>query len=403
MPDTYQYSVRDTGGKLMSGTLVADNRDLASARLREMGLIPIKIEQQRGKTMRREISLSNRVKLKDLSVFSRQFSTMVNSGLPILKGLVILEEQTESKILARAIASVRTDVEGGASLSAAMAKHPKVFNNLYVAMVKSGEAGGVLEAVLQRIAVTLEGEVALRQRIRSAMTYPIVVAGFVTLILLAMLLFIVPQFQGLYSQLGGTLPLPTRMLLAVSNAVKHDFIIIMVVIVAMIFGLRRFIKTKQGRELWDRFKLRVPVFGPLFQKTALARFSRVFGVMSSSGVPILQSLEVVSETVNNSLMSAAILDVQSSVKEGESISKPLARHPVFPPMVVQMLSVGEQTGSLDEMLEKISVYYDEEVKAAVDSLTSLIEPIMIMFVGGAVGVSVIALYLPMFNIINLIK
>jgi len=403
MPDTYQYSVRDTRGKLMSGTLVADNRDLASARLREMGLIPIKIEQQRGKTMRREISLSNRVKLKDLSVFSRQFSPMVNSGLPILKGLVILEEQTESKILARAIASVRTDVEGGASLSAAMAKHPKVFNNLYVAMVKSGEAGGVLEAVLQRIAVTLEGEVALRQRIRSAMTYPIVVAGFVTLILLAMLLFIVPQFQGLYSQLGGTLPLPTRMLLAVSNAVKHDFIIIMVVIVAMIFGLRRFIKTKQGRELWDRFKLRVPVFGPLFQKTALARFSRVFGVMSSSGVPILQSLEVVSETVNNSLMSAAILDVQSSVKEGESISKPLARHPVFPPMVVQMLSVGEQTGSLDEMLEKISVYFDEEVKAAVDSLTSLIEPIMIMFVGGAVGVSVIALYLPMFNIINLIK
>jgi len=218
-----------------------------------------------------------------------------------------------------------------------------------------------------------------------------------------MLLFIVPQFQGLYSQLGGTLPLPTRILLAVSNALKHSFIIIILVLVAMIFGLRRFIKTKQGRELWDRFKLRVPVFGPLFQKTALARFSRVFGVMSSSGVPILQSLEVVSETVNNSLMSAAILDVQNSVKEGESISKPLARHPVFPPMVVQMLSVGEQTGSLDEMLEKISVYYDEEVKATVDSLTSLIEPIMIMFVGGAVGLSVIALYLPMFNIINLIK
>jgi type IV pilus assembly protein PilC len=403
MPDTYQYSVRDTGGKLVSGTLVADNRDLASARLREMGFIPIKIEQQRGPGVRREISLRHRVKLKDLSVFSRQFSTMVNSGLPILRGLVILEEQTESKILASAIASVRTDVEGGASLSAAMAKHPKIFNNLYVAMVKSGEAGGVLEAVLQRIAVTLEGEVALRQRIRSAMTYPIVVAGFVTLILLAMLLFIVPQFKSLYAQLNGTLPLPTRILLAVSNALKHDFIIIVLVIVAMIIGLRRFIKTKRGREIWDRLKLRAPVFGLLFQKTALARFARVFGVMSSSGVPILQSLEVVSETVNNSLMSAAILDVQNSVKEGESISKPLARHPVFPPMVVQMLSVGEQTGSLDEMLDKIAIYYDEEVTATVDSLTSLIEPIMIMFVGGAVGVSVIALYLPMFNIINLIK
>jgi len=403
MPDTYQYSVRDTGGKLMSGTLVADNRDLASARLREMGLIPIKIEQQRGPGVRREISLTHRVKLKELSVFSRQFSTMVNSGLPILKGLVILEEQTESKILAKAIASVRTDVEGGASLSAAMAKHPKIFNNLYVAMVKSGEAGGVLEAVLQRIAVTLEGEVALRQRVRSAMTYPIVVAGFVTLILLAMLLFIVPQFKSLYAQLNGTLPLPTRILLSVSDTLKHSFVIVVLVLAGLIYGLRRFIRTKQGRELWDRLKLRVPVFGPLFQKTALARFSRVFGVMSSSGVPILQSLEVVSETVNNSLMSAAILDVQNSVKEGESISKPLARHPVFPPMVVQMLSVGEQTGSLDEMLEKISIYYDEEVKAAVDSLTSLIEPIMIMFVGGAVGVSVIALYLPMFNIINLIK
>jgi type IV pilus assembly protein PilC len=272
-----------------------------------------------------------------------------------------------------------------------------------VAMVKAGEAGGVLESVLQRVAVTLEREVALRQRIKSAMTYPIVVLGFVSLILLAMLLFIVPQFKSLYAQLNGTLPVPTKLLLAVSTALKKGFVVVIAVAGVLFMLFRRYVRTQHGRALYDRLKLRTPVLGPLIQKTALARFSRIFGVLSSSGVPILQALEVVSETVNNSLMRAAILDVQQSVKEGESIARPLARHKVFPPMVVQMLAVGEQTGSLDSMLEKVSEFYDEEVKSAVDSLTSLIEPILIAFLGGAVGLSVIALYLPMFNIINLIK
>ena len=235
------------------------------------------------------------------------------------------------------------------------------------------------------------------------MTYPVVVLGFVTLIMLAMLLFVVPQFESIYGQLGGQLPLPTRILLAVSDAFKSKFLILVGLVILIVFLVRRYKKTEQGQELWDRLKLKIPIFGPLFQKTALARFARVLSVLNKSGVPILQSLDVVAETVSNSLMSKAVLDVQQSVKEGESLAKPLARHTIFPPMVVQMLAVGEETGALDTMLEKVAIFYDDEVTATVDSLTAVIEPLMIFIVGGAVGLSVIALYLPMFNIIKLIK
>jgi type IV pilus assembly protein PilC len=400
--ETYEYRVRDQSGKVVTGTLLADNEQLVLSRLREMGYVPLKVQPQGG-GVRREIRLRTKPKMKDLSIFSRQFSTMVNSGLPILRALSILEQQTSSGIITRAVREVRGDIERGASLSSAMAKHPKVFNNLYVAMVRSGEAGGVLEAVLERLASNMEREVALRQRIKSAMTYPVVVLGFVSLILLAMLIFIVPQFQGIYKQLGGTLPLPTRILLTVSDLVVHKLPLLLIGFGIAVFLLRRYVKTPQGRMQWDGLKLRVPIFGPLFHKTALARFSRVLGVLSKSGVPILQSLEVTAEVVNNAQVSKAILDVQQSVKQGETLSKPLGRHGVFPPMVVQMLAVGEETGSIDTMLEKVAQFYDDEVSATVDSLTSLIEPVLIFFVGGAVGLAVIALYLPMFNIINLIK
>jgi type IV pilus assembly protein PilC len=343
------------------------------------------------------------VKLKDLAVMSRQFSTMVNAGLPILRSLSILETQTPNKKLRSTIGDIRLEIERGSSLSAALAKHPKVFSKLYVAMVKSGETGGVLDQVLVRLADNIEREVSLRHRVRSAMTYPIVVLGFVLLILTAMLLFIVPQFKSIYAQLGGELPVPTKILLSVSDVLKHKFLIVAAIVAAVVFVIRRFKRTDRGQELWDRMKLKIPIFGPLFQKSALARFARVLGVLNRSGVPILQSLDVVSETVNNSLMSAAIMDVQAAVKQGESLAKPLGKHGIFPPMVVQMLAVGEETGALDTMLEKTAAFYDDEVTAAVDSLTSIIEPLMIFVVGGAVGLCVIALYLPMFNIINLIK
>jgi type IV pilus assembly protein PilC len=407
MAETFAYRVRDRSGSIRTGTVDADTRSAVAARLREQGMMPIEITAQAAKTgVRREITLGGRkkVKLKDLAVFSRQFATMVNSGLSLLRSLNILSEQTESKDLARVIGEVRNDVERGSSLSEALSKHPKAYDNLYVAMVRAGEAGGVLDQVLLRLAETIEAKVALRQKVRSAMTYPIVVFVMVILILTAMLLFVVPMFENLYSELGGILPLPTRILLAVSGAVSSWFgLVIFAVLVGLAFGFRRYAATERGRYQLDALMLKAPIFGPLFHKIALARFARTLAVLMRTGVPILQALEIVSETVGNGVMAKAILDVQRSVKEGESIAKPLESHAVFPPMVVQMMAVGEETGALDTMLNKIAEFYEQEIEATVESLTSLIEPVMIAVMGATVGSMVVALYLPMFNIINLIQ
>ncbi|MGH7511160.1 MAG: type II secretion system F family protein, partial [Gemmatimonadales bacterium] len=347
--------------------------------------------------------LPQRAKLKDLSVFSRQFATMVNSGLPLLRTLSILEEQTESKYLAKIVGEMRLDVEKGNSLSAAMAKHPRAFNDLFVSMVRAGEMSGTLDSVLVRLADNLEREVSLRRQIKSAMTYPIVVVVLVFLILTAMLLFVVPTFKDLYAQLGGTLPLPTRLLIVLSDAVKSFFIFFILGIVGLAFLFRWWKNSDKGRLTWDRLKLRVPIFGPLFHKTAMSRFARTLSVLNRSGVPILQALDIVEDTVGNAVVAEAVKDLQAGVKEGESLATPLARHAVFPAMVVQMMAVGEETGALDTMLEKVALFYDEEVTAAVESLTSLIEPVMIAVVGGAVGAIVIALYLPTFKIFELIQ
>src|SRR6266571_5272734 len=320
MPETYEYQVRDPSGRMVSGTLVADSQELVLERLREMGMIPLKVKAQK-LGLNRNISLRRSVRLKDLAIFSREFATMVNAGLPILRSLSILEGQTPSSILRKAIEEIRVDIERGSSLSVSMAKFPSVFNRLYVSMVRSGEMGGVLDSVLERLAGTLEREVTLRNRIRSAMTYPIVVLGFVSLILVAMLLFIVPQFKAIYASLHGTLPMLTRLLLSVSDAVKHDWWIVLLLAGAAVYAVRRFKKTEPGAEVWDRLVLKVPIFGPLFLKTAMARFARTLGVLNRSGVPILQSLEVVSETVRNSLVRKAVLDVQESVKQGESLAR----------------------------------------------------------------------------------
>jgi type IV pilus assembly protein PilC len=403
MAERYAYRVRDRRGALVTGEIVADSQELVMTRLREMNYIPLEIKQKR-EGLKREITLRpGRVKLKDLAIFSRQFATMVNSGLPLLRTLSILEEQTDSKQLVKKLAEVRLDVERGSSLSGALARHEKTFPLMYVSMCRAGEASGTLDQVLLRLADTLEKEVSLRQKIKSAMTYPTVVFAMVILILAAMLLFVVPTFKDLYSSLGGTLPLPTRMLLATSDVVRKFFPIFVGAVILGIFLFRRWIKTDRGRAAFDRFKLRLPIFGSLFQKTALARFARTLGVLNRSGVPILQALDIVQETVRNEVVAKAVRDVQSGVKEGESIAAPLANHKVFPPMVVQMMAVGEETGALDTMLEKIADFYEEEVSTAVESLTSLIEPLLIAVVGGAVGVIVISLYLPLFRIVELIK
>src|SRR5580765_3410382 len=403
MSDSYQYKVRDKSGNLVTGTLVADNERLVLERLREMGYTPLEVGKEK-KGLNFEINLkAQKIKLKEVAIFSRQFATMVNSGLPILRALSILSDQVSNKELAKTLVAVRNDVEQGSSLSVAMAKFPKAFNDLYIAMVKSGETGGMLDDVLLRLADVLEREVHLRQKIKSAMTYPVAVVALVILIMGAMLLFVVPQFKNIYTQLGGTLPLPTRVLLMASDAVKKYWWLIIVLTFVFVFLFRRYKKTEAGRATLDALKLKIPIFGTLFHKTALSRFSSTAGMLLRSGVPILQALDIVADTVNNKVMSRAVVDVQASVREGESIAKPLARHAVFPPMVVQMLAVGEETGQVDTMLDKVAKFYDQEVEASVDALTSLIEPLLIAIIGGAVGAAVMALYMPMFNIIKLIQ
>jgi type IV pilus assembly protein PilC len=404
MPETFTYRARDREGSLTTGELQADNRTLVVSRLREQGFIPLEITQKSG-GLKREITFLSRkkVKLKALSIFSRQFATMINSGLPLLRALAILEQQTESKELAKVIGEVRLDVEKGSSLSEAMAQHPKAFSRLYVAMTRAGETGGVLDQVLLRLADTLEREVELRRRVKSAMTYPVVVLIIVSLILIAMMVLVVPQFEGLFKDLGGSLPLPTRILLAVSTVFKKFFLFVFLAVGLGIFGFRQWIKTEKGRYSFDKLKLKIPIFGPLFHKTAMSRFARTLGALSRSGVPLLQALDIVQETVSNAVVAEAVKDLQAAVKEGESLAAPLSRHEVFPPMVVQMLAVGEETGALDTMLEKIANFYDDEVAATVDALTALIEPLLIVMVGGSVGLIVIALYLPMFRIFDLIE
>jgi type IV pilus assembly protein PilC len=403
MPDTYTYKVRDRRGALITGEIVGESQDLVLAKLREQHYIPLEVKATSGGLKREFHILPQKAKLKDLSVFSRQFATMVNSGLPLLRTLSILEEQTESKYLAKVVGEMRLEVERGVSLSAAMAKHPRTFNDLFVSMVRAGETSGTLDSVLVRLADNIEREVSLRRQIKSAMTYPIVVIAMVFLILTAMLLFVVPTFKDLYAQLGGTLPLPTRLLIALSDAVKSGFIFFILGIVGLTILFRRWKRSDKGRLTWDRLKLRVPIFGPLFHKTAMSRFARTLSVLNRSGVPILQALDIVQETVGNAVVAEAVKDLQAGVKEGESLATPLSRHAVFPAMVVQMMAVGEETGALDTMLEKVAIFYDEEVTAAVESLTSLIEPVMIAVVGGVVGAIVIALYLPTFKIFELIQ
>jgi len=406
VPETFAYKVRDRAGKLVEGELEADNAQLVVGKLRSMGYVPVAIEQLGKQTLSSDIKLpgfSDRVKLKDVAVFSRQFATMINAGLSLLRSLYILAEQTESKPLANIANEVRMDVEKGSSLSAALQKHPKAFNRLYVAMVRAGEIGGVLDSVLERLADTIEKQVELRRKVKSAMTYPVVVAVLVLLIVTAMLLFIIPMFEDLYVELGGTLPKPTQILIDISKIARKFWYFIIIAEVGGGFAFRKWISSDEGRKKWDAIKLKAPIFGGLVRKTALARFSRTLSALVRSGVPILESLDIVCETSGNHVVATAVRDTQNAVKRGEPLSRKLEDHAVFPPMVVQMMAVGEETGALDEMLDKIADFYDQEVEATVDALTSLIEPLLIVVMGIAVGGMVIALYMPMFNIIKLIK
>jgi type IV pilus assembly protein PilC len=402
---TYEYSVRDRSGKIVSGKLEAESQAAVATKLKSMGYAPVSINESKA-GMKKEITIpgfGKKVKLKDLAVMSRQFATMINAGLSMLRSLTILAEQTENKELRRVLGEVGKDVETGLALSNAMAKHPNVFPPLMVNLTRAGEVGGFLDTVLLQVAANYEAEVKLRSKIKSAMTYPVVVLIMAVLAVTGMLLFIVPVFAGMFEELGAQLPAPTRVLVFLSEKMKFLAPLGLVGFITFLIVWKR-VKHKEGvRNTLDPLKLKIPVFGGLFQKVALTRFCRNLGTMLKAGVPILQALDIVADTTGNIVLAHATRDVQESVRRGETLAGPLANHSVFPPMVVQMLSVGEDTGALDTMLGKIAEFYDAEVEATTESLTALLEPLMIAFLGGIVGSMIIALYMPIFKIFDLVE
>lgn len=402
---TYTYTAKKDRGLPFTGEVIGESKAAVVAELRRKGLTVVKLEEKRGvPDIGAMLENSKRIKIRDKAVFARQFATMISSGLAVLRALYVLEEQTQNSRFKKMIKAVREDVEAGMPLSDAMAKQSVAFDRLYVAMVRAGEAGGALDQTLNRLAVQLEKQDSLRRSIKSAMTYPILIAVFAVLVMIGMLLFIIPIFADMYNDLGGELPMLTQVMMGISKALKGYWFIIFPVFGLLIWALVRLKNTDNGRRAWDRFKLKLPMkLGPIIQKIALARFSRTLATLVSSGVPILQAIEITGKTSGNTVIEEAMMDVKEAVRSGEPIAKPLARASVFPPMVTHMISIGEETGALDSMLNKIADFYEDEVDASVKSLTSIIEPIMMMFVGGLVGVIVISMYLPMFNMMNLVK
>jgi len=402
---TFDYKVRDKGGKLVEGQLEGDSLSLVVGKLREMGYMPIAVTPQSKTNVNREIhipGITDRVKLIETAVATRQLATMVESGLSVMRALGILVVQVQNKQLAKVLAEVQSDVERGSSLSAACAKHPKVFNNLFITMVEAGEAGGHLDSVLLDLAATMEKQAELNRKIRGAMTYPAVVMSVMVLIMLALLIFIVPVFSKLFKSLGAKLPTPTLLVIKVSHIVGSIWALLLIAILIVgIVLFRRWIKTDVGRHKWDAFKLRPPVFGPLMHKVALARFAHTLGSLVQAGVPILESLDIVSDTTGNRIVADAILDTKAGVREGRSLAEMLRQHDqVVPTLVNQMVEVGEQTGQLDHMLHKVGQFYDGEVEQTVNNLTQLLEPILVVAMGIMVGGMVIAMYLPMFDYIK---
>lgn len=405
---TYRYKAKTPTGSTKSGKLEAASEDAALTALRQQGLVPIALSAAATSGLQRDVSipgLTNRIRQKDVALMSRQFATMVNAGLSLLRALTILIDQLDTKALRDVLTEVRRDVESGKSLSDAMGRHPKAFNRLYVAMIRAGEVGGVLDETLNRVADILEANLSLRSKIRSAMAYPAVVMALIVLVTTAMIVFVVPVFENLYADLGdgASLPVPTRMLVAISGVLRSLWFVVVGGVAVGAWGFRRWIATEDGRFTWDTIRLRLPIFGKLVHKTALSRFSRTLAVLSRTGVPILQAIDIVSETSGNEVVSRALTRVRAAVREGEGLAGELSRHPVFPPMVVQMLAVGEETGALDAMLNKVADYYEREVEDTVAALTSLIEPLLIVVMGVSVGAILISLYLPIFNIAGLVN
>jgi type IV pilus assembly protein PilC len=400
---TYVFKAMDLTGAKASGEVEAESKQVVSDQLKQRGLIVLDIADKSG-SKELEIPFLNRIKPQDLTIMTRQLATMVNSGMTILRALYVLEAQTENEKLATTISAVRKDVEAGLPLSDSLERHPKVFNPLFVAMTRAGETGGVLDSALVRVADQLESADSLRRQVRAAMAYPLVVMSFAFAVLIALVVFLVPVFVGTFKQFGGDLPTITKFTVGLSNAITGYWYAFIVGGFAATWAFRKWKTTDGGRKAWDTFKLRIPMkIGDIVQKIALARWSRTLSALVSAGVPLLQALEITGQTAGNWCVEKAMGDVIESVRQGGTIADPLKNAPVFPGMVTHMIGVGEETGAMDTMLTKIADFYEDQVGAAVKQLASILEPVMIILVGGMVGFIVISMYMPLFKVYDAIK
>jgi len=400
----FTYSAINSAGLELSGELHAP--DLAGAReqLRIRGLLANKLDELPASGEEGAKNVFKKVKPKTLQIFSRQFATMIEAGLNIVAALVILEQQTDDLYFAKVVKELRADVEGGLLLSQAMQRHPKIFDRLFVSMVSAGEAAGILDEVLDRVAYQIEKATQIKRRVKGAMLYPTMVLVFATLVLTGLLMFLVPVFVKIFGQLGGQIPTLTQYVVDVSDLLRQKYYIIFPVLGALIFGLRKYKKTEAGRKKWDQIKLKIPMkIGSVVLKVTMARFSRTLSTLIAAGVDIIQALEITGQSSGNWVIEQALGDVRAKVGEGVPIAQPLVDNPIFPPMVSQMVKIGEETGELEKMLGKVADFYEDEVDAAIQSLTSIVEPLMMILVGLMVGVIVIAMYLPMFKMLSLVK
>ncbi len=395
------YYAKDKEGKTTRGIIEAKDKAMALDLLHRRGMVILRLEEELVKG--KKPGWGQSVPLMDLVLFTRQLATMIDSGIPLPQAFEILYEQISRPYFKKVIYAVKEDIEAGESLSNALSKFPTVFSPLYIHMIKAGEASGALSEILERLASYLESANTLATKVRSAMVYPVAVLIVASLITAGLLIFVVPIFKDLFESLGGELPLPTRILMATSDILRHYALIVVIVIGVLVFALLKAVNTEKGRYIFDSLLLKLPVIGDLLKKVAIAKFARTFATLMKSGVPILDSLEIVAKVSGNKVIEQNLLRAKEGVKEGESISKPLEKAGIFPPMVYRMVAVGEQTGELEKMLNKISDFYEEQVNAAIEALTSVMEPIIMVVLGGLIGGIVISLYLPVFNISKLLQ
>lgn len=399
----YEYRVRDRGGKILKSQMEAETREQVRDALRAKNFVIVEIKEPRA-GLNADVKIPGLTdrppKLKEVAVFSKQLATLINAGVPLVQSLNILQKQMENKTFQGILGKLRAEVETGVPLSEGLAQHPKVFNRLFINLVRAGETSGTLDSVLSRIADFQEKQLALNGKIKKALTYPTIVLVFAILITYGLIAFVVPQFASMLNQEGTQLPLITRLVMALSDILRGALLYVVVGVVLLIFAYRWYYGTKQGRHVIDDIKLRIPIFGDLLRKTAVASFSRTFGLLISSGVNIIESLEITKGTANNAIVEETIDNAKSFVMVGDPMSQSLGSSKVFPPMVVSMVAIGEETGSLDTMLSKVADFFDREVDEAVDSLTAAIEPIMIVFLGGIVLVIILAMFLPMISLMN---